>query len=78
MLDPTSSDYQKIGKKLELLSEKRNKLAHGLDAVDRHQIDLILGEEYKIEGLLSDLDKIFNIQGFGIYDLIRKEIEDLL
>ena len=78
VLDPTSSDYQKIGDKLELLSEKRNKLAHGLDAVDRHQINLILGNEYQIEGLLSDLDKIFNIQGFGIYDVIKKEIEDLL
>ncbi|MEA5461609.1 hypothetical protein VB796_21255 [Arcicella sp. LKC2W] len=78
VLDPTSSDYQKIGDKLELLSEKRNKLAHGLEAVDRYQINLILGIEYKIEGLLSDLDKIFDVQGFGIYDVIRKEIEDLL
>ncbi len=78
VLEPEMTIYQKVGDKLELLSEKRNLLAHGLGATDKEEINKILGLNYKIDGLLSDLDQIFNIQGFGIYDKIKEEIEALL
>jgi len=64
--------------KTEKLSDERNKIAHTLDAVTERDLNEALGKDYSCLMLISDLDKIFNVQGFGIYDVIRKEIEDLL
>jgi hypothetical protein len=78
VLDFGSEQAISISEKLELLVEKRNQIAHRLGAVDKNEVNQILGNNYKIDGLLSDLNQIFNIQGFGIYDKIKEEIEALL
>ncbi len=73
--------YNRIGDKLEALSSERNGIAHKLGSTSIAQINAILNAKeqgYTSKNLLSDLDQIFSIQGFGIYDTIKKEIENLL
>jgi hypothetical protein len=71
--------YVRLAEKLELLSKKRNSLAHGLGATDKNQINQLLGNDYSIDKLLNDLDQLFELESpFGIYDQIRQEIEELL
>lgn len=73
--------YNRIGDKLEALSSERNGIAHKLGSTSIAQINAILNAKeqgYTSKNLLSDLDQIFNIQGFGIYDKIKEEIEALL
>lgn len=73
--------YNRIGDKLEALSSERNGIAHKLGATSIAQINSILNsteQGYTSKNLLSDLDQIFNVQGLGIYDEIKAEIERLL
>lgn len=69
---------RKLYQKTERLSDERNKIAHSLDTITEKELNEALGKDYDCSMLLSDLDQIFNIQGFGIYDTIKKEIEALL
>ena len=69
---------RKLYQKTERLSDERNKIAHSLDTITEKELNEALGKDYNCSMLLSDLDQIFNIQGFGIYDTIKKEIENLL
>ena len=64
---------------LEILSKKRNELAHRLGSTDKNQIAQLLGNGYSLERLISDLDQLFELQSpYGIYDQIKKDIEELL
>lgn len=69
---------RKLYQKTERLSDERNKIAHSLDTITEKELNEALGKEYNCSMLISDLDQIFNIQGFGIYDKIKEEIEALL
>jgi len=70
--------YQRIGEKFEELTKLRNAVAHRLGTTSRLEIDKALGQAYQLNDLFSDLDQIFNIAGFGIYDTIRDEIRGIL
>lgn len=64
---------------LEVLSKKRNELAHRLGSTDKNQIIQLLGKGYSLEKLISDLDQLFDLQTpYGIYDQIKADIETLL
>lgn len=73
----TQKNLENIEKILNGLSYKRNKIAHEMAPVSIEQLNRLVGEN-KIQQLNNNLDQIFNIQGFGIYDNIKKEIEALL
>lgn len=73
--------YTTVGNAVEELASSRNDIAHKLGSVslaeiNRTLIDFKLG--YSSQSLLADLDQIFNITNFGIYDTIRDEIRELL
>lgn len=72
---------KRVGDRLELLAKKRNSAQHGLGSITLNEIEEILGgqkREYKSDQLFADLDQIFNITNFGIYDTIRDEILNFL
>ncbi|GAB2596454.1 hypothetical protein [Spirosoma areae] len=70
--------YQRLIPKLELLVKLRNEVAHRLGGTSLNEINQKLGEDYSLQLLQNDLDLIFDISGFGIYDTIRDEIKSLL
>lgn len=70
--------YARVADKLEALADKRHGLAHRLGTTSLNELNSALGDKYKLNGLIKDLDQIFNIIGFGIYDTIRDEIRDML
>ncbi len=71
--------YKNLSMYLEVLSKKRNELAHRLGSTDKNQIIQLLGKGYSLEKLISDLDQLFDLQTpYGIYDQIKADIETLL
>ena len=79
--DPSMAIRKRVGDKLELLAKKRNDNQHNLDSIREEEIEDILGTEkhdYSSKMLFDNLNSIFNITGFGIYDTIRNEIRKLL
>lgn len=73
--------YTIVGNAIEELATSRNDIAHKLGSVSLNEINQVLAKyrsEYMLQTLLTDLDQIFNITGFGIYDTIRDEIRQLL
>ncbi|WP_019990112.1 hypothetical protein [Rudanella lutea] len=80
-VDPQMGLRKRVGDKLELFAKKRNDAQHGLGSITSDEIDEILGgqkQDYRSGQLFADLDQIFNISGFGIYDTIATEIRNLL
>lgn len=66
---------------IESLSEIRNSSQHDLGSASIDTINEILNKKqlnYSIYNLIGDLDQIFDIQNFGIYDKIKAEIENWL
>jgi len=76
--DDSGERLMRVANKLEMLAGRRHGLAHKLGSTSLNELNQILGDSYKVEGLLADLDQIFNITSFGIYDTIRDEIRGLL
>lgn len=76
--DLNISIYQRLAENLEIISKKRNELAHRLGSTDKNQINQLFGKSYSINELIADLDQIFEVKGYGLYDQIKKEIESLL
>lgn len=77
--DPNLPLYQNLARNLEILSQRRNKLAHKLGSIDKNELKQLFGNDYSLENLISDIDQLFNLQTpFGIYDQIKEEIEKLL
>jgi hypothetical protein len=70
--------YQRLAENLEILSKKRNELAHRLGSTDKNQINQLFGKSYSIDELIADLDQIFEVKGYDIYDQIKNEIEKLI
>ena len=77
--DPNLPLYRNLARNLEILSQRRNKLAHKLGSIDKNELKQLFGNDYSLENLISDIDQLFNLQTpFGIYDQIKEEIEKLL
>lgn len=73
--------YEKVSDKLEALSSERNGITHRLGSTSISQINAILNAKeqgYSCKVLLEDLDEIFDIKGFDIYDNIKLDILNLL
>ncbi|GAA4410241.1 hypothetical protein GCM10023187_34600 [Nibrella viscosa] len=81
LTDPQMAVRKRIGDKLELLAGKRNAAQHGLGSITHGEVNAILGgnkQDYTADDLFSQLDQIFAVNGFGLYDTIKSEIEALI
>lgn len=79
--DPKMGLRKRVGDKLELIAKKRNEAQHGLGSITSGEIEEALGGQkgdYSSGQLFADLDQIFSITNFGIFDTIHDEIKNLL
>jgi len=75
------SIYETVGNAIEELASSRNDIAHKLGSISIAEINQTLSDyskEYSAKSLMANLDQLFNITGFGIFDTIQAEIKKLL